>query len=332
MIKTSPHPQYIHRIAPLTPTAVSSPTLFPDTPSLVLPPLSILFVSSPLFVSSRREGQHHSSLEAQQGRQPLVRVSGAICKADAAEMPKELKTIVSEAVDVTVDDCEVYGFTHGDDDILPYTDTLEDTLISYLPIPVDDGGQPMPSQGVQSVSREQSDNCYEGAMHEARNMGSPAVKDHGILNTPPPRRLTYSSPSFHFGRSDALPSFSPSRHDDGILPTPHFSTRLPPHSYLRRSGSSPRRSGLSQTASSTPVSCALLHLYLVRRLRHSLSFSPLPSPSPPLSTPSPQQPPVLASPPLDSPLLPSLPSLLASLHSLLLHLRQVAHCAMSYPR
>ena len=133
-------------------------------------------------MSSRGEGQHHSSLEAQQGLKPLVRGCGAIHKADAAEMPKELETIVSEAVDVTVDDYEVYGFTHGNDDVLPYTDTLEDTLISYLAIPVDGGGQPMPSQVVQSVSREQSDNCYEGVMHETQNIGSPAVKDHSILN------------------------------------------------------------------------------------------------------------------------------------------------------
>jgi len=81
-----------------------------------------------------------------------------IRKADAAEMPKELKTIVSEDVDVTVDDYEVCSFTHGDDDVLPHTDNLEDTLISYLSIPVDGGGQPMPSHGVRSVGREQSDN------------------------------------------------------------------------------------------------------------------------------------------------------------------------------
>jgi len=115
-------------------------------------------MSSPLFVSSRGEGQHHSSLEAQQGLQPLVRACGVIRKADAAEMPKELKTIVSEDVDVTVDDYEVCSFTHGDDDVLPHTDNLEDTLISYLSIPVDGGGQPMPSHGVRSVGREQSDN------------------------------------------------------------------------------------------------------------------------------------------------------------------------------
>ena len=307
LIKSPPHPQYIPGIAPPTPTAVSSPKPFPDTPSLGLPPRSILFVSSPLFVNSRGEVQHHRSLEAQQGLKPLVRGCGAIRKADAAEMPKELKTIVSEDVVVTVDDYEVYGFPHGNNDVPPHTDTLEDTPISYLPIPIDGGGQPIPSQGVQSVSREQSDNCYEGAMQEARNMGSPAVKDQGILNTPPHPRLTSSSPSFCFRRSDAPPSFSPSRHDDGILPNPQFSTRLPPHSYLRRSGSCPRRSGPSQTASSKPLSRATPSILGV----HPLSFSPLPSPSHPLPPPSPQQPPILASPPLRSPLLPSLPSLFA---------------------
>ena len=97
-------------------------------------------MSSLLFVSSKGEGQHHSSLEAQQGLQPLVRGCGVIRKADAAEMPKELKMLVSEDVDVTANDYEVYGFTHGDDNVLPHTDTLEDTFISYLPVLVDDSG------------------------------------------------------------------------------------------------------------------------------------------------------------------------------------------------
>jgi len=167
----------------------------------------------------------------------------------------------------------------------------------------------MPSQGVQSVSQEQSDNCHEGLMHVAWNMGSLAVKDHDILKTLPPPCLTSSSPSFPFRHSDVPPFFSPSCHDDGILPTPHFSICLPPHFYLRPSGSSPRRSGPSQTAPSTPVSLATpstLGMY-------SLCLFLLPSPSPQLPPPSTQQPPVLASPPLRSPLLPSLPSLLASL-------------------
>ena len=82
-----------------------------------------------------------------------------------------------------------------------------------------------------------------------------------------------------------------------------------------------------KTASSTPVSRATPSTLGA----HALSFFPLPSPSPPLKIPSPQQPSVLASPPLRSPLLPSLPSLLASLHSLLLHLCQVAQCTVKSP-
>ena len=45
----------------------------------------------------------------------------------------------------------------------------------------------------------------------------------------------------------------------------------------------------------------------------------------------PDQSPVLASLPIPSPPLPSLPTLLASLHSLLLHLRQVAECSVPCP-
>jgi len=183
-------------------------------------------------------------------------------------------------------------------------------------------------------------------------MGSPAVDGHGILHMPLPPRLTPSSPSFPLRRSDSLPSFLPCRFvdgilptphfstrasfpfrrsdsppsllpghfDDGILPTPHFSTRLPPHSCLRRSGSSPWRSGPPQPASVTPVSLASPSTLWA----HLLSFSPLPSP--PLPTPSSQQPPALASLPIPSPLPSSLPSLLASLHSLFLHLHQVVQC------
>jgi len=96
------------------------------------------------------EGQPHSSLEVQQGLQPLARGCAVICKADAAKMPKELQMIVSEAVNVTVNDYEVYGFTPGgpyfvpkpfrlplcvddNDDVLPHKDSLEDKPISLLP-------------------------------------------------------------------------------------------------------------------------------------------------------------------------------------------------------
>jgi len=82
-----------------------------------------------------------------------------------------------------VNDYEVFGFTHGgpgfvpqrfrlppcfDDkgDVRPHTATLEDTPRSFLPIPVDGGGQPLPSQGVQYVSWVQLDNRCEREMHE----------------------------------------------------------------------------------------------------------------------------------------------------------------------
>jgi len=78
-----------------------------------------------------------------------------------------------------------------------------------------------------------------------------------LLHTPLSPRLPpspLSSPSFPVRRLDSPPFFTPGRFDDGILPTPHISTRLPcPHS-LGRSGSSLRRSGSPQKASSTPVS------------------------------------------------------------------------------
>ena len=71
----------------------------------------------------------------------------------------------------------------------------------------------------------------------------------------------------------------------------------------------------------------LLHPFLARH--PPLSFSSLPSPqfSPSSLHPSP----VLASLPIPSPPLSSLPTLLASLHSFLLHLRQVAQCSVPCP-
>ena len=92
------------------------------------------------------------------------------------------------------------------------------------------------------------------------------------------------------------PSFTSTRFDNGILPTPHFSTRLPSPSSLRRSGSFPTRSGPPQQISSTPVSrsflehtpffflpCPLpsfLHLLLIHFLSSRL-FLFLPPPSHP---------------------------------------------------
>ena len=85
------------------------------------------------------------------------------------------------------------------------------------------------------------------------------------------------------------------------------------------------RLGPPQQASSTPVSRSSPSTLGA----HPLSFSPLPSPQ--VSPSSPHQPPVFASLPVPAPLLPSLPALLASSHSLLLHLRQVAQCSVPCP-
>jgi len=159
---------------------------------------------------------------------------------------------------------------------------------------------------------------------EVENTGSPPVKDNGILYTPVSPRRVHSSSFSPFGRSDPPPSFTSTRFDDGILPTPHFSTRLPSPSSLRRSGSFPTRSGPPQQDSSTPVvgsSPSTLKAY-------PLSFSSLPSPQ--FSPSSPHPSPVLASLPIPSSPL-SFVMLLASLHSLLLHLRQVAQCSVLCP-
>ena len=158
-----------------------------------------------------------------------------------------------------------------------------------------------------------------------QNTGSPVVKGNGILYTPVSPRLPHSSSDSPFRRSDPPPSFTSTRFDDGILPTPHFSTRLPPPSSLRRAGSFPTRSGPPQQASSTPVSRSSPSTLGA----HPLSFSSLPSPQ--FSPSSPHPSPVLASLRIPSPPLPSLPTLLASLHSLLLHLRQVAQCSVPCP-
>ena len=87
-----------------------------------------------------------------------------------------------------------------------------------------------------------------------QNTGSPAVNGDGSLPTPATSCLTPSSSVFPFRRSDPHLSFTSTRFDDGILPTPHLSTCLPSPSSLRRSDSFPTRSGLPQQASSTPVS------------------------------------------------------------------------------
>ena len=97
---------------------------------------------------------------------------------------------------------------------------------------------------------------FEGKIVDQQNgiVSRPRACSNGILPTPP----SYTSP----------------RSDDGILPTPPFYTRLPSTYSLRRSGSSPTRSGLPQKASSTPVPRSSPSTLGV----HPLPFSPLPSP------------------------------------------------------
>ena len=123
-------------------------------------------------------------------------------------------------------------------------------------------------------------------------------------------------------RTRILPSRLP---NDGILPTPYFSTRLFSPSSRRRSGSFPTRSGPPQQASSTPVSRSSPSTLGA----HPLSLSPLPFSQ--FSPSSPHPSPVLVSLPIPHPPLPFLPALLASLHSLFLHLRQVAQCSVPCP-
>ena len=157
---------------------------------------------------------------------------------------------------------------------------------------------------------------------DVRNMGSSASKSMVSLTLLLPLASPLLLPLFLLGTRTCL---LPSRLVNMMMvffkvPTPHFSTRLPPHSYLRQSGSSPRRSGPSQTGIFyTLISCDAFDTWGSSPFLFSPSIS-LPPPPPP----SPHQTPVLVSPSLRSPLLPYLPSLLVSLYSLLLHLRHVA--------
>ena len=156
--------------------------------------------------------------------------------------------------------------------------TLVDRPPSLLPFPIDGHGQPLFSPESTSSHTDQVpiDEDSEEAIFAVQNMGSPAVKGIGILHTPvsPRARLAHSSSFSPFRRSDPPPSFTSSRFDDDILPTPHFSTRLPSPSSLLRSGSSLLRSGPPQQASLPP--------FLVRHPRPlgRIPFPFLPSPLP----------------------------------------------------
>jgi len=213
------------------------------------------------------------------------------------------------------------------DSVIPCSSTLVDRPPSLLPFPIDGHGQPLFSPESTSSHTDQVpiDEDSEEAIFAVQNTGSPAVKGNVILHTPVFPCLADSSSLSPFRRSDPPPSSTSTRFDDSILPTPHFSTRLPSPSSLRRSGSFCTRSGPPQQASSTPVARSSPSTLGA----HSLSFSSLPSPQ--FSPSSPHPSPVFASLFTPSPPLPSLPTLLASLHSLLLHLRQVAQCSVPCP-
>ena len=166
---------------------------------------------------------------------------------------------------------------------------LVDRPPSLLPFPIDGHGQPLfsPESTHSHTDQAPINEVSEEAIFASQNTGSPAVKGNGILHTPNSPRLPQSSSFSPFRRSDPPPSFTSTRLDDGILPTPHFSTRLPSPSSLRRLGSFPTRSGPPQQASSTHVS----RLSPSTLGAHPLAFSPLPSPQ--FSPSSPHLSPVL---------------------------------------
>ena len=116
---------------------------------------------------------------------------------------------------------------NDEDAVILCTGTLDHRPFSLLPIPVDASGQLSPELTSSPTVQVPLDNCREEAVFEGQNMGSQAVGGDGILHTPLSSRLSPSSPSFPFRRSDLPPFFIPGCFDDGILPTPHFFTRLP---------------------------------------------------------------------------------------------------------
>ena len=124
-----------------------------------------------------------------------------------------------------------------------------------------------------------------------------------ILLSPWSQPFSSCFPCFSVRRSHSPLFFTPVRPDDGILPASHFSTCFSSPQFLRRSGSSLKRSGSPQKASSLPVS--RLAPVTLGPLR-PLSFSPLPSLSTAVS-PFPHLPPVLPSLLLFLFLLPSPP-------------------------
>ena len=147
-------------------------------------------------------------------------------------------------------------FDNNEDAVFPCTGTLDDKAPSLLPIRVDGSGQPLLSQELTSSPTVQVliDNHREEAISEGQNMGSQAVDGDGILHPLLSPRLTPSSPSLPFRRSDSPPFFMPSLFDDGVLPTTHFSIRLPsPSSHTNTTGPASRQE------------CTYLHISTHRR-------------------------------------------------------------------
>ena len=192
------------------------------------------------------------------------------------------------------------------DTVIPCSSTLADRAPSPLPFPIDGRGQPLFSLESTSSHTEQvsiNEDSEEG-IFAGQNTGSPAVRDNRILHNPVSPCLPHSSSFSSFRRSDQPLCFTSTRFDDGICPTPHFSTRLPSPSSFRRLGSFPMRSGQPQQASSTPVSrCSPSTLGA-----HPLSFSSLSSLQ--FSPSSPHPSPVLTSLPIPCPPFPSCPRFL----------------------
>ena len=135
-----------------------------------------------------------------------------------------------------------------EDTVIPSSSTLVDRPPSLLPFPIVDQNQPLfsPESTPSHTDQVLIDEDSEEAIFAVQKTGSPTVKDNGILHTPVSPCLAHSSSFFPVRRSDPPPSFTSTRFDDGILPTSHFSTRLPSLSSLRRSGSFPTRSGPPQ--------------------------------------------------------------------------------------
>jgi len=213
-------------------------------------------------------------------------------------------------------------FNNNEDAVIPCTGTLEDRPPSLLPLPIDGSGQPLLSPESTSSPTVQApiDDDGEETIRAGQSTGPPAVNSDGILHIPVSPRPTHSFSFFiHLGaRARLIPSRLPA------LIMVFFPLLTSPPVFLSLLPSGAR--ALSPRARVRLI----LHQFLVCHPRPlGCIFSPLPSPQ--LSPSSPHQSPVLACLPVPSPLLPTLPALLASLHSLLLRLRQVAQSSAPCP-